>query len=98
MTGILDPGRLLWGGGAEAAACFDEIHALAIADALLHQPVLSALGLGLIAALAQSRRLPGNADMRLYSRARRMLIEESGRPRPLEQMAADLGVSYTTLR
>lgn len=96
--GIFDPSKPLWAGGAEAEACFAEIHSLAVADALLNQPILSALGLRLLAALAQSRRLPGNADMRLYNRARRTLIEESGRPRPLEQLAADLGVSYTTLR
>lgn len=96
--GLLDPMRPLWRAGSEAAACFAEIHALAITDALQHQPALSALGLRLLAGLVESRHPGGIDDMRLYSRACRMLIEESGRPRPLEQMAADLGVSYTTLR
>ncbi len=36
--------------------------------------------------------------MRQYNRARRILIEESGRPCLLEPMAAELGVGYTTLR
>lgn len=88
----------LWHGGAKVAAFFEEIHALAREDALANQPAISTLGLRLLAELCQSRQAPERGRSRLVERARRILMENSGRPNALEQVAKELGVSYSNLR
>lgn len=96
--GLMSPELPVWRAGEHAEAVFRQVHRLAQEDALLHQPTLSALGLQLLAQLCQSRELPEQGQARLVERARRTLMEKSGDPPPLETVARDLGISYSTLR
>ncbi|WP_428929305.1 helix-turn-helix domain-containing protein [Marinibacterium sp. SX1] len=88
----------LWHGGSRVAEIFARIHRLAREDALGNQPALSTLGLQLLAELCQSRQAPERGRSRLVERARRILMETSDRPNALDQVAEELGVSYSTLR
>lgn len=96
--GLFSPERPLWRAGEKAEAVFRRIHHLARGDALLHQPTLSTLGLQLLAQLCQSRDQAEQGRVRLVERARRILMEKSGNPPALERVAADIGISYSTLR
>lgn len=88
----------VWSAGAQAEAVFAEVHRLARADPLLHQPTLSTLGLQLLAQLCQSRDPAERGRDRLVEQVRRVLMEKSGDPPALESVARDLGISYSTLR
>lgn len=96
--GLLPMQRPLWRSGPQAAALFAEVHRLAREDALAHQPMLSTIGLQLLADLCQSMNPPEAGRGRLVERARRILMEESADPVGLTEIADRLGVSYSTLR
>lgn len=96
--GLFPLDRPIWRAGETAARLFREIHRLAREDALHHQPSLSTLGLQLLAAFCQSRHAAEEGRTRLVEQVRRILMEESGAPTPLENVARSVGVSYSTLR
>ena len=77
---------------------FAEIHTLARQDAVSHQPVLSMLGLKLLAILAGPRNANEDSTNRLVNGARMLLLERCATPRPMEEIADELNVSYSTLR
>ncbi|MCD7060615.1 helix-turn-helix domain-containing protein [Pelagibacterium xiamenense] len=95
---LLPTERPLWHAGKAGEAIFNTVHRLAREDALLHQPELSTLGLQLLARLCQSRDLAEQGRARIVERARRILMEQSGRSPALAAVARDLGISYSTLR
>ena len=96
--GLMSPEEPVWRAGQQARAIFDTIHSLARQDALMHQPTLSTLGLQLLGRLCQTRDIAGQGRIRLIEQARRALMEKSGDTTALTNIAADLGVSYSTLR
>jgi len=96
--GLMSPEDPVWRAGDEAKDLFDTIHELACHDALLHQPALSTLGLRLLAQLCQSRDISGHGRIRLMEQARRALMDRSGDAGDMEQIATELGLSYSTLR
>jgi AraC-like DNA-binding protein len=77
---------------------FAEVHTLARQDAVGHQPVLSMLGLKLLAILAGPRNANEDSTNRLVNTARMLLLERCAAPRPMEEIAEELNVSYSTLR
>jgi AraC-like DNA-binding protein len=95
---LMSPVEPVWRAGKQAPTIFDTIHTLARQDALMHQPTLSTLGLQLLGQLCQTRDIVGQGRIRLIEQARRALMEKSGDASALEDIAADLGVSYSTLR
>lgn len=96
--GLFPVDRPIWRSGQRVEEIFQDIHRLARADALANQPALSTLGLQLLAELCQSRCEPSRGRSRLVERARRILMEAPQSAKLFEDIAAELGVSYSTLR
>jgi AraC-like DNA-binding protein len=96
--GLLQPELPVWRAGEPAERIFSIVHRLAQQDPLGHQPTLSTLGLQLLALLCQARNVEGPGRVRLVERTRRLLMERSGDVPALEDLARELGVSYSTLR
>ncbi|WP_234851210.1 AraC family transcriptional regulator [Sinorhizobium meliloti] len=97
--GLIDPARPVLPSGPEFAAIFDEIHDRAVEDGLKNQPVLSTLGLQLLALLSQQQEGASAAPAdRLVERARVLLMERCADQMPLEEIARELGVSYSYFR
>lgn len=99
-SGLLDRNRPIFRNPDSAAikATFDEVHALANQDAVGNQPVLSMLGLKLLAILAGPRTANEDSTNRLVNTARMMLLEQCTENRPMEEIADALNVSYSNLR
>ncbi len=96
--GLMPLDSPVWHADRQVDEIFAQVHHLSRQDALLHQPSLSVLGLQLLALLCESRDLAGQGRVRIVEQARRELMEKSGNPPALEDMARDLGLSYSTLR
>lgn len=77
---------------------FIEIHALAQDNAVGHQPILSMLGLKLLAILAGPRSANEDSTNRMVNSARMLLLERCTAQRPMEDIADELNMSYSTLR
>lgn len=88
----------IWRGGDTALRLFEQIHALVRQDKLANQPLISGLGLQLLAAFGQSRQPEEMGHRRLVDRAQRILIESQRHDGGIRDLAAELGVSYSTLR
>jgi len=97
-AGMLHIDRPLHDGSTEISDVFASIHALATTDALLNQPVLSTLGLQLLARLCRQADLNSNSIGRLVDRARMILMERCGTPLLVTELAQELGVSYPYFR
>ena len=97
-AGLLTKERPMSLAGDEIAAVFASIHALAREDAVLHQLVISTLGLQLLALLSRSSSLAAEANSRLVDRARTALMERCGNGQSVEDLAAEMGVSYPYFR
>lgn len=99
-SGMLDQRRPVFRKPDVAAikATFSEIHVLATQDAVGNQPVLSMLGLKLLAILAGPRNASENSTNRLVNTVRMMLLERCAENRPMEEIADALNVSYSNLR
>lgn len=99
-AGLLDRNRPIVRNPSIAAieASFQEIHTLAREDAVGHQPVLSMLGLKLLAILAGPRNANEDSTNRLVNTARMLLLERCASRSPMEEIADELNVSYSTLR
>ncbi|QXZ80470.1 AraC family transcriptional regulator [Rhizobium sp. L51/94] len=97
-TGLLNKERPMSPAGDEIAAVFAAIHTLAREDAVLHQLVISTLGLQLLALLSRSSGLAAEANSRLVDRARAILMERCGDGQSVEDLAAELGISYPYFR
>ncbi|WP_044006915.1 helix-turn-helix domain-containing protein [Jannaschia sp. CCS1] len=99
-AGLLDPGRpIIRHPNFEAVHdTFAEIHGLAGTDAVGNQPVLSMLSLKLLAILAGPRNANEDSTNRLVNSARMILLEHCTGQRPMEDIADELNVSYSTLR
>ncbi|MEY1554423.1 AraC family transcriptional regulator [Yoonia sp. R2331] len=77
---------------------FSEIHMLSRQDAVGNQPVLSMLGLKLLAILAGPRNANEDSTNQLVNSARMLLLERCAAQHPMEDIADELNVSYSTLR
>lgn len=77
---------------------FSEIHTLSREDAAGHQPVLSMLGLKMLAILAGPRNANEDSTNKLVNSARMLLLERCTAQGPMEDIANELNVSYSTLR
>jgi AraC-like DNA-binding protein len=97
-AGLLQVERPGHAGGAEISEVFASIHFLAGQDALRNQPVLSTLGLQLLALLCRPTDINGDAPGRLIDRARMILMERCGHPLSVEDLARELGISYPYFR
>lgn len=99
-SGLLDINRPLFRAPnvAAVAETFAEIHALAREDVLGHQPVLSMLGLKLLAILGAPRATGADGSARLVDAARMLLMERCTENQPVEAIAEELNVSYSYLR
>ncbi len=99
-AGLLDRSRPIIRNPNIAAVehAFAEVHALAREDAVGHQPVLSMLGLKLLAILAGPRNANEDSTNRLVNSARMLLLERCTAQGPMEDIANELNVSYSTLR
>ncbi|MDV4155668.1 helix-turn-helix domain-containing protein [Rhizobium brockwellii] len=97
-AGLLRPEQPVHASSSEIADVFASIHALAQDDCLRNQPLLSTLGLQLLALLCRPADLNSNAADRLVDRARMILMERCGQPLSVEQLADELGVSYPYFR
>lgn len=97
-TGLVNLERPVSLADDEVEAVFAAIHALARQDAVLHQLVISTLGLQLLALLCRSSSLATGTNARLVDRARMILMERCGIAQSVEILAAELGVSYPYFR
>ena len=99
-SGMLDRRRPIFRTPDRAAieSTFAEIHALATKDAVGNQPVLSMLGLKLLAILAGPRTANQTSTNRLVNTVRMMLLERCADNRPMEEIAEAVNVSYSNLR
>lgn len=99
-AGLLDPKRPIFQSADPVAIenAFSEIHDLAAEDAVGHQPVLSMLGLKLLAILAGPRNANEEGSNRLVNSARMLLLERCTENKPMEELADELNVSYSNLR
>ena len=77
---------------------FAEIHQLARSNAIENQPVLSMLGMKLLAILAAHRDVGDDSSARLVNTVRMILLERCATNQPMEQIAEELNVSYSHLR
>jgi AraC-like DNA-binding protein len=77
---------------------FTEIHQLARDDAVSHQPVLSMLGLKLLAILAGPRNANEHSTNKLVNSVRMLLLERCTESHSMEEIAEELNVSYSNLR
>jgi hypothetical protein len=83
---------------ASASLTWRRKYALAQNDSLRNQPLISTLGLQLLALLCRPTDINSNASGRLVDRARMVLMERCGQPLSVEQLAEELGVSYPYFR
>jgi AraC-like DNA-binding protein len=98
-AGLIDPGRSVLPSTSDLADVFEKIHALAAEEGLANQLVLSTLGLQLLALLSQQRELASAAPAdRLVERARVLLMERCTQRVSVEDIAQELGVSYSYFR
>lgn len=99
-AGLLDPRRPVFRTPDRAALAdtFAEIHRLACDDAVGHQAVLSMLALKLLAVLASPRDAGPDHGNRLINSARMLILERCATQVPMEDIAEELGVSYSNLR
>jgi AraC-like DNA-binding protein len=97
-AGLVPVERPVLPGSEEISGVFASIHALAMADPLRNQPVLSTLGLQLLALLCRPLDLDSAAPGRIVDRARMILLESCGRPLQMEDLASKLGISYPYFR
>lgn len=99
-AGLLDRNRPIFRNPDIAAinTAFEEIHQLAEKDAVGNQPVLSMLGLKLLAILAGPRNANEDSSNRLVNSVRMLLLERCTDNRPMEEIADELNVSYSNLR
>ncbi|WP_269585086.1 helix-turn-helix domain-containing protein [Roseibium sp. Sym1] len=97
-SGLLDPGQPVVRHASGTEAVFAKIHELARHDLLLNQPLVSTMGLQLLAQICQARGLPENGAARLVDRARMILMERCADQMAIEDVASELGVSYSYLR
>lgn len=99
-SGLLDINRPLFRNpdSAGIAATFAEIHDLARRDVLANQPVLSMLGLKLLALLTAPRDTAADGAARLVDAARMLLMERCAENQPMDAVAEELNVSYSYLR
>ncbi len=98
-AGLIDPVRSVLPATPDFAAVFEKIHDLAVEEGLANQPLLSTLGLQLLAMLSQQRELASAAPAdRLVERARMVLMERCAQRVSVETLAEELGVSYSYFR
>jgi AraC-like DNA-binding protein len=97
-AGLLQSERPVHDSNAEIAGVFASIHELAKEDSLRNQPVLSTLGLQLLALLCRPADINSNVTGRLVDRARMILMERCGSPLHVEELAEELGISYPYFR
>ncbi|WP_064696921.1 MULTISPECIES: helix-turn-helix domain-containing protein [Rhizobium] len=98
-AGLIDPTRSVLPSTPEVGAVFERIHGLAVDDGLANQPLLSTLGLQLLALLSQQKELTSAAPAdRLVERARMLLMERCTQRISVEDVAGELGVSYSYFR
>ena len=98
-AGLIDPTRSVLPSTPDFAAVFEKIHSLAVEEGLANQPLLSTLGLQLLALLSQQRELASAAPAdRLVERARVILMERCTQRVSVEDVAQELGVSYSYFR
>jgi AraC-like DNA-binding protein len=99
-SGLIDINRPIFRNpNVEAiASTFAEIHDLARQDVLGHQPVLSMLGLKLLALLTAPNEAGSDGSARLVDAARMLLMERCAENQPMEAVAEELNVSYSYLR
>jgi AraC-like DNA-binding protein len=97
-AGLLQIDRPIHGGNDEISRVFASIHALAREDSLHNQPVLSTLGLQLLALLCRPADVSSNLSGRIVDRARMILMERCGNPLHVEDLAEELGISYPYFR
>ncbi|MBY5766311.1 AraC family transcriptional regulator [Rhizobium leguminosarum] len=97
-AGLLHVERPLNPASDEIIHVFAAIHDLARQDPVLHQLVISTLGLQLLALLCRPDDLATGAGARLVDRARMILMERCGTSQSVEDLAAEMGVSYPYFR
>jgi hypothetical protein len=76
---------------ASASLTWRRKYALAQNDSLRNQPLISTLGLQLLALLCRPTDINSNASGRLVDQARMILMERCGQPLSVEQLAEELG-------
>ncbi len=98
-AGLISPTRSVLPSTPDIGATFEKIHSLAVEDGLANQPLLSTLGLQLLALLSQQRELTAAAPAdRLVETARMLLMERCTQRISVEDVARELGVSYSYFR
>ncbi|NTF46639.1 AraC family transcriptional regulator [Rhizobium sp. AC27/96] len=97
-AGLLQIEHPLAAANDEINQVFASIHDLARQDPILHQLVISTLGLQLLALLCRPSNLASSASARLVDRARMILMERCGISQSVEDLAAEMGVSYPYFR
>ncbi len=97
-AGLLQVERPIHASSPDIAAVFSSIHALAREDCLHNQPVISTLGLQLLALICRGADINGNAVGRIIDRARMILMERCGASLQVEDLARELGISYPYFR
>jgi AraC-like DNA-binding protein len=97
-AGLLHPERPAHASIPDVADVFASIHALAQDDSLSNQPLISTLGLQLLALICRATDINSNVSGRIVDRARMILMERCGQPLLVELLAEELGVSYPYFR
>lgn len=97
-AGLLQQERPVYVSSTEISEIFASIHYLAQDDTLRNQPLISTLGLQLLAILCRAKDINGNVSGRIVDRARMILMERCGQPLLVEKIAEELGVSYPYFR
>lgn len=95
-VGFLRPEQPIFRANSDLTTVFANIHRLAISDAVGYQPVLSALGLQLLALLC--RKTPARRPADLVEDAKLMMMRHAGMTQPVEEIARELGISYSYFR
>lgn len=99
-SGLLDKNRPLFRRTEiqKITPTFNEIHKLALENALENQPELSMLALKLLAFLAGPRNANEDSTNRLINNVRMMILDNFSENKPMEEFAEELNVSYSNLR
>lgn len=98
-AGLIDAARPVLPSTPDFATVFEKIHSLAVAEGLTNQPLISTLGLQLLALLSKQSELASAAPAdRLVERARILLMERCTQRISVEEIAEELGVSYSYFR